>query len=101
MRYLAAVAVVFIQACAAANYSERWPDRLSISGGPQLGFALKQVVDKEHPQSLHAHDGSVCRTSRDRFLRTPLGKWIACSWSYPSLDSTTVVRKMVQISTTD
>jgi hypothetical protein len=90
MRYLAVLAVISVQACAPPNYSERWPDWLLISGGPQVGFAIKQVVDKVRPQSLHADDGSVCRTSKDRFKRTRLGRWIACSWSYPVLDSTAV-----------
>jgi hypothetical protein len=59
---------------------------------PQVGFAIKQVVGKIEPQSLEADDGSVCRTSRDRFERTRTGKWIACSWSYPFLDSTAVAQ---------
>jgi hypothetical protein len=92
MRYLAVFVVVSVQACAPPNYSERWPDWLLISGGPQVGFAIKQVVDKEQPHTLHADDGSVCRTSRDRFTRTRVGKWIACSWSYPVLDSSAVAR---------
>jgi hypothetical protein len=87
MRYLMILAVISVPACAPPNYSERWPHSLMISGGPQVGFAIKQVVNKESPQTLLADDGSVCRTSGDRFKRTRLGKWIACSWSYPTLDS--------------
>lgn len=81
MRYLAVLAVISLTACAPANYSEHWPQSLRMSGGPQAGFAIKQVVDKVAPQFLHADDGSVCRTSRIRFQRTRVGKWIACSWS--------------------
>lgn len=92
MRYLTILAAISVQACAPPNYSERWPHWLLISGGPQVGFAIKQVVNKVAPDALHADDGSVCRTSHDRFKRTRVGKWIACAWTYPTLDSTTVAR---------
>jgi hypothetical protein len=65
------------------------PDHFFVPLYPALlGYGVKRVIDKQAPITLVAHDGSVCRTSRDRFARTRTGKWIACVWNFPSLDST-------------
>ena len=37
--------------------------------------------------SLIADDGSVCRTSAERFAHISPGKWIACDWILPGGDS--------------
>jgi hypothetical protein len=50
------------------------------------------VIEKQAPITLVAYDGSICRTSRDRFATTKEGKWIACIWNLPSLDSTETAR---------
>jgi hypothetical protein len=72
--------------CARPDYAERWPSSFQLSAGPQPGFAIKPVVDKEKPAVLVAEDGSVCRTSVERFTRTKVGKWIACDWALQASD---------------
>jgi hypothetical protein len=52
--------------CARADYAERWPTEFLLAAGPQSGFAIKPVVDKQKPAVLVADDGSVCRTSVER-----------------------------------
>ncbi len=83
---LAALLAVSVS-CARPNYAEHWPDRFLLSAGPQPGFAIKRVLEREPPATLVADDGSVCRTSRERFDRTREGRWIACLWNLPTLDS--------------
>jgi hypothetical protein len=46
----------------------------------QPGYAIKQVLDKRKPRALLADDGSVCRTSTERFTAPAVGKWINCDW---------------------
>jgi hypothetical protein len=70
-----------ISSCARPDYAERWPSSFQLSAGPQPGFAIKPVVEKQEPALLLADDGSVCRTSVERFTRTKVGKWIACNWA--------------------
>lgn len=86
--YVTLAVALLISACARPDYGYVWPDRFGFSGGPQLGYAIKRVVEKQKPVTLVGDDGSVCRTSRDRFARTTRGRWIACVWKLPSLDST-------------
>jgi hypothetical protein len=57
------IATYLICSCARADYGEQRPDFFFLSGGPQPGYAIKQVVDKEESAVLVADDGSVCRTS--------------------------------------
>jgi hypothetical protein len=71
-------------ACARPTYVEGWPDSFRFSGGAQPGFAIKQVIEKQRPVTLLADDGSVCRTSRERFFSTKEGALIACIWNLPS-----------------
>jgi hypothetical protein len=78
---------ILVTACSRPNYAETWPDRVALSAGAQPGYAIKQVLEKDGPQTLVADDGSICRTSRERFAGTAEGKWIACLWQLPSLDS--------------
>jgi hypothetical protein len=66
--------------CARPNYAEQGGNQVRVSGGPQPEYAIKQVVGKRKPADLVADDGSVCRTSADRFNATPVGKWISCDW---------------------
>ena len=75
-----------ICSCARPDYAERWPSSFLLSGGPQPGFAVKPVVDKQEPAILLADDGSECRTSVERFTRTKVGKWIACDWALQARD---------------
>jgi hypothetical protein len=77
-----------VAACARPNYAETRPGWLLISAGPQPGYAIKLVIEKQAPITLVGDDGSICRTSRERFARTREGKWIACVWHLPVLDST-------------
>jgi hypothetical protein len=78
----------FVSACVRPDHADTWPDRFALSGGPQLGYAIKRLVEKQGPITLVADDGSVCRTSRERFAATKEGAWIACVWALPGLDST-------------
>jgi hypothetical protein len=86
------LALGVLSACARPDYAESWPDRGLLSAGPQPGYAIKRVIEKQAPITLVAYDGSICRTSRDRFATTKEGKWIACIWNLPSLDSTETAR---------
>lgn len=81
-------ATCLLPTCARADYADTWPDRFALSAGAQPGYAIKRVVEKQGPVTLVADDGSVCRTSRERFATTKEGKWIACVWALPNLDST-------------
>jgi hypothetical protein len=85
---LVLISICLISSCARPDYAERWPDQLIISAGPQPGYGIKQVVDKQKPASLVADDGSVCRTSAARFSGTSVGRWLGCDWTMPSLDAT-------------
>jgi hypothetical protein len=80
-------------ACARADYAETWPGWLLLSAGPQPGYAIKRVIEKQSPLTLVADDGSVCRTSRERYANTNEGKWIACIWNLPILDSAVIAQK--------
>jgi hypothetical protein len=83
---LAPVLSVFAS-CARPDHAEHWPDRFLLSAGPQPGFAIKRVIERQPPATLVGDDGSVCRTSRERFDHTREGRWIACLWNLPTLDS--------------
>jgi hypothetical protein len=89
MRVVVCLAATYlISSCARADYGQNQPDSFFLSAGPQPGYAIKQVIDKEPPAVLVGDDGSVCRTSTQRYRATALGKWIACVWTLPTLDST-------------
>jgi hypothetical protein len=89
MRFaLVLISICLASSCARPNYAEHWPGHFAILAGPQPGFAIKHVIDKQRPATLVADDASVCRTSAERFTRTRVGKWIACDWTLPGLDST-------------
>jgi hypothetical protein len=75
-----------IASCARADHAERWPTSFQLSAGPQPGFAIKKVVERQRPAFLVADDGSVCRTSVERFARTRVGKWISCDWALQARD---------------
>ncbi len=77
------LAASVVSSCARPDFAHHWPDSFLISGGPQPGFAIKPVVEKQKPILLLAEDGSVCRTSVQRFASTKVGKWIACTWQLP------------------
>jgi hypothetical protein len=77
------IAFCLISSCARPDYGETWPGRFTLTAGPQLGYAIKQVVEKQTPATLLADDGSVCRTSAERFSSTAEGGWIACEWTLP------------------
>jgi hypothetical protein len=64
------IAACLISTCARPDHAEQWIDRFTLWAGPQPGYAIKQVVDKQKPATLVADDGSVCRTSVQRFTRT-------------------------------
>jgi hypothetical protein len=89
LRYLVTFAAsLLITSCARPDYGESRPGWFLLSGGAQPGYAIKQIVEKQRPATLIADDGSVCRTSSERFNNTHPGKWIACDWTLPALDST-------------
>lgn len=88
--YLGVLAAV--SACTRPPSVLSWPDEFFVPAYPQLGYGIKRVIEKQPPITLVAHDGSVCRTSRLRFSRTRTGRWIACTWNLPSLDSTVVAQ---------
>lgn len=75
--------------CARPDYADAWPDHVTLSAGPQPGYAIKRIIEKQTPATLVGDDGSFCRTSPQRFASTSPGSWIACDWTLPSLDSTT------------
>jgi hypothetical protein len=75
-----------ISSCARPDYAETWPTSFQLSAGPQPGFAIKKVVHKQRPIFLVADDGSVCRTSVERFGSTRVGKWISCDWGLQARD---------------
>lgn len=77
-----------VAACARPDFAESWPHRFTLSGGPQPGYAIKRVVEKREPAILLADDGSVCRTSIQRYAATPVGSWANCDWTLPTTDST-------------
>jgi hypothetical protein len=87
------VALILITAgslsCARPDYSEVWPDHVTLSAGPQPGYAIKRVIEKQSPATLVGDDGSFCWTSVERFAAISVGQWIACAWTLPSLDSIT------------
>jgi len=90
---VALFAFCLISSCARPDYGESWPGRFTLTAGPQLGYAIKLVVEKQAPATLRADDGSVCRTSAERFISTAEGGWIACEWTLPSQDSTEIAQR--------
>jgi hypothetical protein len=86
------ISICLVSGCARPDYAEQWPDRFLLTAGPQPGYAIKQVVEKQKPAILVADDGSVCRTSVQRFTDTAVGRWIGCDWMLPTLDSTELAR---------
>jgi hypothetical protein len=93
MKILIPLAVAFlIAACARPDYASPWPTRLALTAGPQPGFWIKRVVERQRPSTLVSDDGSVCRTSKERFARTKKGALIACEWNLPALDSVEVAQ---------
>lgn len=86
------IAVCLVTSCARPDYAERWPDRFTLSAGPQPGYAIKRIIEKLEPTTLVGDDGSVCRTSAERFAATDVGRWIGCAWTLSSLDSTELAR---------
>jgi hypothetical protein len=83
-------ATCLLPTCARPDYADTSRDYFVLAAGAQPGYAIKRVVEKQGPVTLVGDDGSVCRTSRERFAATKEGKWIACLWSLPSLDSTEI-----------
>jgi hypothetical protein len=75
------IAALLVCSCAPPNYRAAWPDHVVVAGGPQLGYFIKQVIEREAPATLRAEDGSVCRTSAERFGATAEGEWIGCEWT--------------------
>jgi hypothetical protein len=93
MRFaLILISTYLISSCARPDYADRWPDHFTLAAGPQPGYAIKRVIEKQKPSVLVGDDGSVCGTSAERFTMTRVGKWIACDWTLPSLDSTELAR---------
>jgi len=83
-------ATCLLSTCARPDYADMGTDRIVVSSGPQPGYGIKRVVEKQSPVTLVGDDGSVCRTSRERFAATKEDRWIACLWLLPSLDSTEI-----------
>ena len=74
-------------ACARPDYAESRPERVLLSAGGQPGYAIKRVIDKDPPLTLVAEDGTLCRTSKERYVTTKEGAWIACLWNLPAPDT--------------
>ena len=70
-------------ACARPNYGESRPEWLLVSAGAQPGYAIKRVVEKDPPATLVGDDGSICRTSPERYQKTSEDSWVACVWTLP------------------
>jgi hypothetical protein len=84
MRLLLLLALLAVASgCAQPNYGESRPGLMLLTAGPQPGYGIKQVVQKDSSLTLVADDGSVCRTSSARYSSTSEGSWIACLWSLP------------------
>ena len=90
---LCALTAFLISACARPDYGESRPEWLLLSAGPQPGYAIKQVIEKDPPETLVGDDGSICRTSRERFARTRDKAWVACAWTLPILDTTDLANR--------
>ena len=75
-----------LSACAHPDYGERRPDWRLVAAGPQPGYAIKRIIEKDAPATLVAEDGSVCRTSKERYKTTKEGAWVACLWNLPAPD---------------
>jgi hypothetical protein len=78
--YIGFVAAYLVASCARPDYAQQWPGRATLTAGPQLGYSVKRVVGKERAGELLADDGSVCRTSAERYEATAVGRWISCDW---------------------
>ncbi len=76
-----------ISSCALPDYSYVSHTGFLVAAGPQPVFAVKPVIQKERPAVLVAYDGSVCRTSVERFRGTAVGRWVACNWQLPDPDA--------------
>jgi len=87
-----AIALAAVSGCARPDYAESRLDRFLLSAGPQPGYAIKRVVEKQPPITLVGDDGSICRISPERFGTTREGQWLACLWNLPVLDSTQIAR---------
>jgi hypothetical protein len=81
--YIPLLATFLVSGCARPSHGHIWPTHLLVFAGAQPGFMTKVIVDKQKPATLVADDGSICRTSAERFTRTAVGKWIACNWTLP------------------
>lgn len=88
-----------VAACARPDFVQWWPDRFTLSGGPQPGYAIKRVIEKREPATLLGDDGSVCRTSTQRHAATSVGSWVNCDWSLPSMDSTDAGLRLTEHAT--
>jgi hypothetical protein len=88
---LTLIAAALLNGCARPDYAQSWPGHFLLSAGPQPGFAIKRIIERQPPATLVGDDGSVCRTSPERFNRAKEGRWVACSWNLPVLDSTPTV----------
>ncbi len=75
-------------ACARPDYAESRPEWVLLSAGAQPGYAIKRVIDKDPPVTLVAEDGTLCRSSKERYKATQEGAWIACLWNLPAPDKT-------------
>lgn len=80
------IAALLPAACARPDYAESRPDWVLVTAGPQPGYAVKVVAEKDPPLTLIAEDGSLCRTSKERYKATKKGTWIACLWNLPAPD---------------
>ena len=96
MRAATALLAVCISSCALPDYSYVWHTGFLVAAGPQPVFAVKPVVKKQKPAVLLAYDGSVCRTSVERFRGTAVGKWVACDWQLPDPEAQSVSHGAIQ-----
>ena len=93
MRYsVILITICLFFACSPPHYSDPGPNQITIFARPQLGYTIKRVIERLPPATLVGDDGSVCRTSAERFVTTKVNSWAACNWMLPALDSTEIAQ---------
>jgi len=76
------LAIVLTSGCSTrADQVFAAPGLLTGSSGPQPGYAIKLVLDKEPPSTIFGDDGSMCRLIAQRYAEVDPGDWLACEWT--------------------
>ena len=59
---------------------EAGPDGGIVTSTRQTGLYRKEVMTKQHPETLIAKDATICRVSTERFGTTKVGDSVYCNW---------------------